>query len=44
MAHYRRERLEVPERLTRLPEVSGHRPVASLPSRAEVYEEIFERP
>ena len=40
------ERLEEKSRLVDLPVLVGPRPVAGLPGRAEVYEEIFgeERP
>ena len=41
MALYRAERLEEKDRLVELPVLVGPRPVAGLPGRAEVYEEIF---
>lgn len=41
MAVYRSEHLERRERLTELPVFAGHRPVGDLPSRSEIYDEIF---
>ena len=41
MAFYRAEKLEVSERLTDLPVLAGHRPVGELPTRAELYDDIF---
>jgi hypothetical protein len=41
MALFRQERLEERSRLTELPVLVGHRPLLSLPTRAEIYEEIF---
>ncbi len=42
MAYYRKEHLEEKIRLTELPVVVGHRPLAGLPTRAELYEEVFD--
>jgi hypothetical protein len=41
MAYYRAERLDVKPRLTDLPVLVGHRPVASLPGREALYDEVF---
>ena len=41
MAFYRQEKLEARPRLTALPVLSGHSPVSPLPSRAELYDEVF---
>ena len=41
MAFYRREKLEERSRLVELPVLVGHRAVTVLPTRAEVYEEVF---
>lgn len=41
MAVYRAEHLERRQRLDRLPVLAGHQPTGDLPSRAEIYEEIF---
>lgn len=41
MAFYLAEKLEERRRLTDLPVLAGHRPLAELPSRAEIYDEIF---
>ena len=41
MALYRQERLEEKSRLDEIPVLVGPRPVAGLPGRAELYEEIF---
>ena len=43
MALYRQERLEEKSRLDDIPVLVGPRPVAALPGRAELYEEIFAR-
>jgi hypothetical protein len=43
MALYREQRLEEKSRLSSLPVLVGHRPLASLPSRADLYDEIFAR-
>jgi len=43
MALYREERLEQKSRLSELPVLVGHRPIAPLPTRSELYEEVFER-
>jgi Ribbon-helix-helix protein, copG family len=43
MAFYRQEKLEERSRLTEIPVLVGHRPRESaLPTRAELYEEMFE--
>jgi hypothetical protein len=42
MSFYRQERLEERSRLTELPVLVGHRPVGRLPSRGEIYDEVFE--
>jgi hypothetical protein len=44
MSLYREERLEQKDRLLELPVVVGHRPLGSLPSRAELYDEMFDAP
>lgn len=41
MALYREERLEEKSRLAELPVIVGHRPLLTLPARAEIYEEVF---
>ncbi len=41
MAYFRAEKLEERPRLTDLPVLAGHRPLVDLPTRAEVYEEMF---
>jgi len=41
MSFYRRECLEEKSRLVDIPALVGHRPLAPLPARAELYEEIF---
>lgn len=41
MAVYRAEHLERRGRLRDLPVLAGHRPVGDLPSRDEIYDEIF---
>jgi hypothetical protein len=41
MAFYREERLQPRTRLREVPVLPGHRPLGELPSRAELYEEIF---
>ena len=41
MELYRRERLEERTHLNVLPVLAGHRPLTNLPSRSEVYKEIF---
>lgn len=43
MAFYRAERLERRTPLLDLPLLPGHRPVTDLPSREEVYDEIFDQ-
>jgi hypothetical protein len=43
MLLYRTERLERRTPLEELPLLTGHRPVESLPSRAELYDEVFAR-
>ncbi|MEO8216320.1 MAG: hypothetical protein ABI718_04485 [Acidobacteriota bacterium] len=42
MAFYRSEHLCDRRPLERLPVLVGYEPVASLPSRAEIYDEMFE--
>jgi hypothetical protein len=42
MALYRVERLEPESRLAELPVLVGHRPLAGLPTRAELYEELYQ--
>jgi len=42
MAVYRKERLEEKNRLVELPALVGHRPLCTLPTRAEIYGEIFD--
>ena len=41
MAFYRQERLEERRPLARLVVLAGHEPIAPLPSRADVYDEMF---
>jgi hypothetical protein len=41
MSVYREERLETRKPLRDLPVLSGHRPMGELPSRSEVYDEMF---
>ncbi len=41
MAFYRTEQLQKATPLTELPTLPGHRPRGALPSRAEIYTEIF---
>jgi hypothetical protein len=41
MAFYRQEKLEVRQPLTDLPVLAGHRAQTPLPSRAEIYDQIF---
>lgn len=41
MALYRKARLEEKSRLLELPVLVGHRPLSTLPGRAELYDEIF---
>lgn len=41
MAFYRRERLRDRRPLERLPLLVGHEPLAPLPDRATIYDEIF---
>jgi uncharacterized protein (DUF1778 family) len=43
MVHYRAEKLVERVRLTAVPVFAGHRSVRSLPSRHQVYAEVFER-
>jgi hypothetical protein len=43
MAEYRASKLRVRSRLTDLPVLPGHRLVGKLPSRDEVYDEIYNR-
>ena len=42
MALYRAERLDQKEPLKELPVLPGHRAVGQLPSRADVWDEVFE--
>ncbi|MEE8367118.1 MAG: ribbon-helix-helix protein, CopG family [Thermoanaerobaculia bacterium] len=42
MAFYRHERLEVNPRLTDLPVLPGPRPRRGIPSRAVIYDEIYD--
>lgn len=42
MSFYREERLEERSRLTELPALVGHRPLGPLPSRGEIYDEVFQ--
>lgn len=42
MSLYREQRLDEKSRLVTLPVLVGHRPLANLPTRAELYEEIFD--
>lgn len=42
MALYRAERLDRRTPLEELPILLGHRPLLPLPSRAELYEEVFD--
>ena len=44
MAVYRAEHLERRQRLDHLPVLAGHQPTGDLPSRAEIYEELFSGP
>ena len=41
MAFYREKRLDTRSRLADLPVLAGHRPVGSLPSRYELFDEAF---
>jgi hypothetical protein len=41
MALYQQEKLQERTPLTDLPLLLGHRPIRDLPSRAEIYDEIF---
>jgi hypothetical protein len=41
MALYREQKLEAASPLTSLPVLAGHRPVQALPTRDEVYDEVF---
>lgn len=41
MAQYRREHLERRVALREVPVLVGHRPVAGLPDRGEIYDEAF---
>ena len=43
MAEYRVSKLEETTRLTDLPVLPGHRVVSDLPSREELYDEVFGR-
>ena len=42
MAEYRARRLPERTPLRQLPVLAGHRPIAPLPTRSEIYDEIFE--
>lgn len=42
MARYRETELEPRTRLRTVPVLPGHRPVGKLPSRSELYDEVFE--
>jgi Ribbon-helix-helix protein, copG family len=42
MAEYRKARLPERTRLTEIPVLPGHRATGTLPSRAEIYDEIFD--
>lgn len=42
MAFYREKKLETRPRLTELPVVPGPRPLGDLPSRGEIFDEIFD--
>ena len=42
MSFYRRERLHERQPLERLPVLAGHEPIAPLPSRVALYDEMFE--
>jgi hypothetical protein len=42
MAEYRARRLPEKTALRQLPVLAGHRPIAPLPSRSEIYDEIFD--
>ena len=42
MAFFRANRLERRQRLTELPVLPGHRPTGALPSRSELYDDIFD--
>ena len=44
MAFYRREKLESKPRLTKLPVLPGLRPLGDLPSREELFDDIFDGP
>jgi hypothetical protein len=41
MAWYREEKLQERTPLTELPVLTGHRPIHDLPSRGELYDDIF---
>ncbi len=41
MAFFRVEKLKERPRLTDLPVLAGHRPLGEMPSRAELYDEMF---
>lgn len=41
MAFYREHRLQPRTRLEDVPALAGHRPLGELPSRAELYDEVF---
>lgn len=43
MARYREEELDSKPPLTDLPVLVGHRPLGELPSRGDLYDEIFDR-
>lgn len=43
MALYRRNHIETGTRLEDLPVLPGHRPIAPLPSRDEIHDEVFGR-
>jgi hypothetical protein len=42
MTFFRQHRLQKREPLRALPVLSAHRPIGNLPSRAELYDEVFE--
>lgn len=43
MSFYREEKLEGQAPLTELPVLFGHRPLGNLPTRGDLYDEVFER-
>lgn len=42
MTYYRAEQLETRTRLDQIPVLAGHRLKTKLPSRAQIYEQVFE--